>query len=73
VWGNIAFGGLIGLAVDAISGGMYSLTPEQVSAVLNSGHASLSKGADGIYVFAVLQPEHGWLKVGQLQELPNRS
>src|SRR5256885_14019069 len=31
VWGNIVFGGLIGLAVDAISGGMYKLTPEQLS------------------------------------------
>ena len=27
VWGNIVFGGLIGLAVDAISGGFYTLSP----------------------------------------------
>src|SRR5690606_24180125 len=27
--GNIVFGGLIGLAVDAITGGMYKLTPDQ--------------------------------------------
>lgn len=32
VWGNLVFGGLIGLAVDATSGGLYKLTPEQVSA-----------------------------------------
>ncbi|MGH7553307.1 MAG: PEGA domain-containing protein, partial [Longimicrobiales bacterium] len=37
VVGNILFGGLIGLAVDAISGGMYKLTPEQVSATLAQG------------------------------------
>ena len=29
VFGNIIFGGLIGLAIDAISGGIYALTPEQ--------------------------------------------
>jgi hypothetical protein len=34
VWGNILIGGLIGLAVDAISGGLYKLTPEQVAATL---------------------------------------
>lgn len=34
VWGNILFGGIIGLAVDAISGGMYNLEPENVSLTL---------------------------------------
>jgi len=73
VWGNIAFGGLVGLAVDAMTGGLYQLSPEQVSAALNNGHASLSTGTDGIYVFAALKPDPGWGKVGQLQRLSNRS
>lgn len=34
VWGNIILGGLIGLAVDAVSGGLYYLSPEQVNATL---------------------------------------
>jgi PEGA domain len=34
VWGNLVFGGVIGVGVDAISGGFYSLTPEQVTATL---------------------------------------
>ena len=34
VWGNILFGGLIGLAIDAASGGLYDLTPEQLHAEL---------------------------------------
>ena len=34
VWGNIVFGGLIGLAIDAISGGLYNLSPEQLNAEL---------------------------------------
>jgi len=32
--GNIIFGGLIGLAVDFISGGAYKLSPSEVNAVL---------------------------------------
>src|SRR5689334_6040905 len=32
VWGNVVFGGLIGLGVDAISGGLYNLTPPQLQA-----------------------------------------
>ena len=35
VWGNIVFGGVIGLAVDAISGGLYELSPDQVAANLS--------------------------------------
>lgn len=67
VWGNIVFGGLIGLAVDAIDGGMYNLTPEQVSASLSANHAEIGKTGDGLYVFVVLKPAPGWVKVGQLQ------
>jgi len=67
VWGNIVFGGLIGLAIDAIDGAFYNLSPEQVSATLAANHASASKTGDGIFLFAVLKPEPGWVKVGQLQ------
>ena len=34
VWGNLALGGLIGFGVDAASGGIYRLEPEQVHAQL---------------------------------------
>jgi uncharacterized protein YceK len=67
VWGNIAFGGLIGLAVDAVSGGIYKLTPEQVEGSLQTGHASVLKKDGGLYVVAVLQPQADWVKVAQLQ------
>ena len=69
VWGNVAIGGLIGLAVDAISGGMYKLSPEQLSATLNASrtHASMSKTDDGIYLFVVLKSQSNWEKVAQLQ------
>jgi hypothetical protein len=58
---------LVGLAVDAISGGMYSLTPQQVSATLASGQASIAAKEDGLYVVAVLSPQADWMKIGQLE------
>jgi uncharacterized protein YceK len=67
VWGNIAFGGLIGLAVDAVSGGIYKLTPEQVEGSLQTCHASVLKKDGGLYVVAVLEPQADWVKVAQLQ------
>lgn len=36
VWGNIVFGGLIGLLIDAGSGGLYDLNPEQVHCELKA-------------------------------------
>jgi hypothetical protein len=67
IWGNIAFGGLIGLAIDAITGGMYKLTPDQVVAQLQKqGSAALLKD-DSLYIAVVLQPESSWEKIGQLK------
>ena len=66
VWGNIVFGGLIGLAVDAISGGFYKLSPEQLNAELRKNGANVSSTKDGIIVVAVLQPDPAWKKIGNL-------
>jgi hypothetical protein len=68
VWGNIAIGGLVGLAVDAISGGMYKLSPVELSAALGSNSAgTVRKNGDGIYVIVVLKPEANWVRVAQLE------
>lgn len=50
VWGNIVFGGLIGLAIDAIDGAIYKIKPENIQAnLLASAGAALkvemTKGA----------------------------
>ena len=66
VWGNIVFGGLIGLAVDAISGGLYNLSPEQLNAELRKNGAKSSSSKDGIIVVAVLRPDPAWQKIGSL-------
>jgi len=61
------FGGLIGLAVDAINGALYNLTPEQVSAALLAGTAHMVPTRDGMYIALVLASQPGWQKVGQLE------
>jgi len=66
VWGNILFGGLIGLAVDAISGGLYKLQPEQIEAqMVGKSMGGALKGSDIIITF-VLEPDPSWEKVGNL-------
>lgn len=67
VWGNIVFGGLIGLAVDAITGGLYKLRPEQVTGTLATADVRSEQG--GLYVAVVLAPDPSWEKVGQLTRI----
>lgn len=64
VWGNIIFGGLIGLAVDAGTGGMYKLTPEQVAATLPTVVGTLR--TDALYVVLVDKPNMQWEPIGTL-------
>jgi hypothetical protein len=71
VWGNLVFGGLIGLAVDAISGGLYNLTPDQLQTALSKQVGStMAPAKDGVYVVLVRASEPGWVKVAQLERLP---
>ncbi len=66
--GNIIFGGLIGLGIDAITGGMYKLSPDQIQTELRTGNASNLRSHDGIYFAVVLEPNPNWEKIGQLQK-----
>jgi len=63
VAGNIVFGGLIGLAIDAISGAMYKLTPDQVSATLTR---SVALDDDALFVTVVLSADPAWERIGTL-------
>lgn len=67
VWGNILFGGLIGLAVDAITGGLYKLEPEHLSATMLREQSTALNNNEGVYVITVLKPRSDWVKIGQLQ------
>lgn len=66
VFGNIVFGGLIGLAVDAISGGIYMLTPEQVQAEMRNNSVAYHKSSNQSYITIVLEPDPSWQKIGSL-------
>ncbi len=50
-WGNILFGGLIGmLAVDPVTGSMYNLSPEKIEQQLTPSQAELLKSGIGFVV-----------------------
>lgn len=69
VWGNVVFGGIIGLAVDAMSGGLYKLTPEQLSGALARQGASIAPTTNGVYVVMVKAADPSWTKVGQMEKV----
>lgn len=68
VWGNIVFGGIPGLAVDAITGAMYKLTPEQVQATLPANAAAVDDPrTDMLSLTVVLRPDPSWVRIGQME------
>jgi hypothetical protein len=55
-WGNIVFGGLIGmLAVDPNTGAMWNIEPDKIQRTLPSGQRAMIKNKDGFVV--VLESE----------------
>ena len=66
VWGNIVFGGIIGLVVDAASGGLYKLSPEQVAGQMGKRTAN-AVTREGLYVRVVMAADPSWEKVGQMR------
>lgn len=72
VWGNILLGGIIGLAVDASTGGLYVLSPEQVQAQLVPARR-LAKNENGqknqAHLFVVLNPKPEWRKIDNLKKI----
>ena len=66
VWGNIIFGGVIGLAFDALSGGLYDLSPEQIRAELKKEGVGAIEKDGTIYLVTVLRPNPDWQKIGTL-------
>lgn len=69
---NFLFGGVIGLIVDPITGAIYKLSPEQVSAVLRefeSGRGGF-KNNNPIYIRLTHEnsaPDPEWEKVGEIK------
>lgn len=68
VFGNIVFGGLPGLAIDAISGGLYQLTPDQLQIEMCKDNFAACK-SDEFYIASVMTPDPSWKKIGNLVSL----
>lgn len=67
VWGNIVFGGPIGLAVDAISGGLYDVHPDHVSATLPRQVGARRRQVGEVTIRVVLSPDPSWRRIGTLK------
>ncbi len=68
VLGNIVFGGVIGIAVDAVDGAMYKLTPSQVTAYSAKEGIQFNEDNSTLTVFLVKHGHKNWQKIGKLQK-----
>jgi hypothetical protein len=68
VVGNIIFGGIIGLVVDAATGAMYKLSPEQITGNLAKITSQTSIKDGDLYIFVTLQPDPTWQYIGSLEK-----
>ena len=65
-FGNCLFGGIIGMGIDALTGGMYRLEPEEIKQSLQKDEKQSLNDSDVLYIKLVLSPDPKWEKVGQL-------
>lgn len=67
VFGNIVFGGVIGVVIDIASGGIYRLTPDQINAELVT--TTYRRSRECSYIGIAMEPKADWEKIGQLKLL----
>jgi hypothetical protein len=69
-WGNVLFSGIFGILIDAVTGSMYKLTPDQVVGTLpKDERRGFIKNKDPkIYVVASLKIDPSWEKIGYLEK-----
>jgi len=68
--GNLLFGGIIGIIIDATNGSMYKLTPNQVNAQMKSNSTAMSTvDDDRIYVAVTMDINPNWEKIGTLKRI----
>lgn len=67
-WGNIVFGGIIGLIVDFSTGAVYKLNQDQISAQLQKNGMGEAEIKDGnVFVFVTMKPDPNWEKIAQFE------
>lgn len=67
-FGNLIFGGLIGIIIDASNGAMYKLTPDQIIAQMGRVTAMNEKNGDKLFIGVTLTPDPSWERVGTLSK-----
>ena len=67
-FGNVLIGGLIGIIIDASTGAMYQLTPDEVVSPLSQKTAMIGSDADQIYIAVEMNPENKGIKIGELEK-----
>ena len=66
VFGNIIFGGIIGLIIDMSNGALYELTPEDIQANLIKSDTGMLDD-DTLYIAFTMKPHPSWEKIGNLE------
>ncbi len=66
IFGNIVFGGLIGIAIDLGTGSVYKLSPKEIYPELTPQRPLSGEPSDSIFITITLQPSPEWEKIGQL-------
>ena len=70
--GNLLFGGIIGIIIDAVNGSMYKLIPDQVIAQMKSNSTGMiDTNDDRIYVAVTMKADPNREKIGQLIKIEN--
>lgn len=64
--GNIAFGGVIGLIIDPLTGAIYKLTPKEINAQLEQG-ITFKAAKNDINIAVALEVDESWEQVGKLE------
>ncbi len=68
-FGNLLFGGIIGIIIDASNGSMYKLKPDQIMANLpNTSTGMIESKDDVLYVAVTLYPDPTLEKIGELEK-----
>jgi len=54
------------MAVDAVSGALYKLTPDQIQVEMDKNHACRNQGSDQSFIVVVLEADPLWEKIDTL-------
>lgn len=69
IFGNLLFGGVVGIVIDIASGAMYRLTPKRIDGDFLDKTATTSPSKNSIFIGVTMQPDPSWEKIGQMTKL----